>query len=798
MTQPSPLNRLLERWRGSPVEYELSQYQNELGAIEARAARLAAASDHRLQRLAAALGQRVRTGTPAAAVRPTAFALVREAAQRVLGLRPFGVQLLAGLALHQGKIAQLNTGEGKTLAAVAPAFLNALTGGVHILTFNDYLARRDAEWMGPLYRFLGLEVDFVQEDMDPQRRRQAYAADITYLTAKEAGFDFLRGGLARHPDDRVQRPFHAALVDEADSTLIDEARVPLVIAGQLEIERADPGRMAQLVGRLDPEIHFAVDEYSRNIQLTDSGVDWVEAQLECGPLHEPANLALLTGVNLALHAGFLLQRDIDYIVRHDRIEVVDEFTGRVVENRHWPHGLQAAVEAKEELPIQAQGSVLGSITLQHFMGLYPKLAGMTGTAVPAAEELAHFYGLKAVVIPPNKPCIRRDHPDRIFSHQAAKTQALVDEIEAVHVQGRPLLVGTASVDESERLAAALQEKDIACQVLNARTDDREAAIIAGAGALGAVTISTNMAGRGTDIRLGGANGEDEDQVRALGGLYVMGTNRHESRRIDDQLRGRAGRQGDPGAARFFVSLDDPLFQRYRLRELIPAFLWPAPQEKTLDHPVINAETARAQRIVEGQNFDIRRTLYQYTTLIEQQRQLVAQRRDELLQGTAAGDLLAAELGDNWKQLNAALATDDLQGAARQVALTLLDRAWADQLALAEQLREGIHLQAVGGRRPVEVFQEQLAQAFAELLGRVDQELVAVFAQLDPEQGLQGLDPEMLQGPSSTWTYLVDDNPFADGLGLLSADPGRAAATAIGAGPLLLVWAVWRWLGRNRR
>ena len=491
-------------------------------------------------------------------------------------MRPFDVQVMAAIALHQGKLAQLATGEGKTLVAVMPAALHALAGrGVHVLTANDYLARRDAAWMGAAYRFLGLTAASVTAPLDRADRQAAYAADITYVTAKEAGFDFLRDHTVTDPSHVVQRPFHYAIVDEADFILIDEARVPLVIAGETAAPPVPYQRIAAAVRALTPGTDFRIDEHERNVTLTDAGFRHAQALLGCGPLHDPAQQLTLAAIHVALHAEALLVRDRDYIVRAGRIEIVDEFTGRVADNRRWPHGIQPAVEAKEGVEVRPEGAVLGSIPIQHFVRLWPRLAGMTATAVPAAGEFREFYGLTTVVFPPHRPCRRVDEPDVVFTHRDAKVRALAAEIARVQASGRPVLVGTASVAESEALVRALRARRVKCHVLNARHDAREAAIIARAGMPGAVTISTNMAGRGTDIVLGGGDPALRERVAALGGLYVIGTNRHESRRVDDQLRGRAGRQGDPGSSRFFISLEDDLISRYGVMGLIPRARRPA-------------------------------------------------------------------------------------------------------------------------------------------------------------------------------------------------------------------------------
>lgn len=585
------------------------------------------------ERIPASGYSRADSGISSTALEIEIFAIVREASRRTLHLDPFDVQMIAGLAMARGCIAELPTGEGKTLAAVFPACLWALSGrGIHVLTFNDYLARRDAAWMGPVYRTLGLSVGCIQEGMSQLGKRAAYACDVTYATAKEVGFDFLRDQIAYERDSLVHRRFNCALVDEADSILIDEARIPLVISGAEDRASWDTSLLASLVKALAPGRDFETDDEHRNVFLTDAGSERVESILGCGSLYLGNNQSLLEAVYCALHAQALLRRDVDYIVRGGRIEIVDEFTGRVVDKRHWPDGLQAAVEAREGLSRKTEGRILGSITLQHFFRLYPALGGMTATARSAADEFHEFYGLKVVVVPPHTASIRVDRSDVVFTHREAKRRAIVREIRDVHALGRPILVGTASVKESEELAADLRSAGIRCSVLNAKNDELEASIIAKAGMLGAVTISTNMAGRGVDIKLGGNNESHRDAVAALGGLYVIGTNRHESLRIDRQLRGRAGRQGDPGATRFFISLEDDLFERYGLTKMLVERHRLSPQDDALTSGLIQYEVAHAQRVIEGQNFDIRRSLYKFSSLVDLQRQIVQARREETLWG----------------------------------------------------------------------------------------------------------------------------------------------------------------------
>lgn len=703
--------------------------------------------------------QQALNGVPADELLVRSFALVREAAARTLKMRPFDVQMLAGIALHYGALVEMQTGEGKTLAATAPVYLNALYGkGVHVLTFNDYLARRDAAWMGPLYEFLGVSVGYVQEGMPRSMRKAAYGADITYLTAKESGFDYLRSFLATSPYELVQRPFNYAVIDEADSILIDEARIPLVIAGKTEkAHGVDPVRMAEVIAGLVPEDDYSPDEYERNVFLTEKGVETVEKTFGCKNLYDEKNLELLVDVGNALHARALLKRDVDYIVRNNRIELVDEFTGRVADSRQWPYGLQEAIEAKEGIYAGTKGQIISSVTLQNFIRHYPKIAGMTGTARSSSEEFLEFYGLSVAVIPTNKKCVRIDHPDIIFTHTDAKMDALVAEIEAVHKTGRPILAGTRSVRESELLAERLKSVGITCTVLNAKNDEQEAGIIANAGYPGAITVSTNMAGRGTDIRLGGEHEEEHDRVVALGGLYVIGTNKHESRRIDDQLRGRAGRQGDPGSTRFFISLEDDLMKQYRLKELIPEHLYPANSPYPLEVRVIRRETARAQRIVEGQNFQIRRTLQKYNVLMERQRQMIFGWRYEALFGKLRG-IFRSRLPERYEALTPIVGETGLLMAERQVTLHFIVACWTEYLDFLSYTRESIHLVHMAGKIPISEFNKTAITGYEKLLAAIEQEVVTVLTEAEITRDGINMDKEGLKAPSSTWTYLIDDNP----------------------------------------
>jgi preprotein translocase subunit SecA len=776
---------LLDRLRGRPIEHDLADHRKTLARIGALEAAAVALDDAGLRMRADALRSRVRKGGALEAETPEAVALAREAARRALGQRPFDEQVLAGLALAQGRIVEMATGEGKTLAAVAPVFLHALAGrGAHVLTFNDYLARRDASWMGPVYERLGLSVGFVQERMGRDERQRAYDADVTYVTAREAGFDHLRDGLAMEPRDRVQREYRFALLDEADSILIDEARIPLVIASQTDEALAGPERLAALVRGLSPGRDLDTDEHAHNIALTEAGIARAEAALGCGGLHSKENASLHAQLRHALHAEHLLRRDVDYIVRGGKVELVDESTGRVADKRHWPDGLHAAVEAKEGLRLTSEGRILAQVTLQHFLGLYPRLSGMTATAQSSAEEMEAFYGLRTVVIPTHRPMVRVDQPDVVFTHVEAKRAALVAEIARVNATGRPILVGTASVSESEELAAALAAAGVRCQVLNARNDEAEAAIVARAGAPGAVTISTNMAGRGTDIRLGGEDGARRAEVAAAGGLYVIGTNRHASLRIDQQLRGRAGRQGDPGSSRFFVSLEDPLVRRYGIERLVSARDRPAPQGPPVESRLLRTEIARVQRIVEDEGLRLRRALFGYSEIVEKQRRAILRWRLEVLERREKPRLLVERASGRYEAVLCAVGAPVLEEVERRLTLLAIDRCWSDHLGELREMREDSVLLAFAGRFPLAEFHHQAGESFQALLDRIEAEVVRDFERITVTPGGVDWEGEGLRGPSATWTYLVGENPF--GASGLMSPAGRIGSVAAAAGAPWLV------------
>jgi preprotein translocase subunit SecA len=770
------LSHALSTARGVTIQDDVTHYRRIVGQIRE--------IDHRgtpeaaLREAAGVLRERAMQGVPEADLLVPLFALVCEACRRHLGLAPFDEQLIAGIALSQGRLAQMQTGEGKTLAAVFPACLWALCGGgVHILTANDYLAARDARWMGPAYELMGLRAAAVRAGCRLEERRAAYAADVTYLTAREAGFDYLRDGMRYSRAEGVRQRLCCAIVDEADFILIDEARIPLVIAGSAEADGIDVRAVERLVSSLEPGTHFTLDREGRRVSLTLAGQERVEREMGMGGIHEARGAAVFARVHAALHARCLLARDVDYVIRDGAVELVDAFTGRIAERRRWPWGIQAAIEAQEGIAPRPEGRLYGSITVQHFMGLYGRLAAMTATAVASAPELQETYGFQTVIIPTVKQGRRTDHPDLVFRTRREKKAAVVEEIARAHASGRPVLAGTASVKESQELAEALAAAGVGCRVLNASNDGEEAALIAEAGRLGAVTISTNMAGRGTDIRLAGPAGErdrpeERRRLEEIGGLYVIGTNRHESRRVDDQLRGRAGRQGEPGSSRFFVSLEDPLFSRWGARELLPASAL-EPRDGPLEDPRVSREIERAQSIIEAQNHGIRRSLRKYSALVELDRRAVRGRRDEaLLEGMLPEKVEEALGGEQ--------ASTPLRSRAVQAYLDCLDSFWADHLLLVEEVREGIHLERFAGRDPGLEYLRRVGDAFLQGLGEVEQ-LVADAcrrAAADPD----ALDPRHLGAarPSSTWTYQVDDElPVRFSLrGLGSPDIGAAIAGGV--------------------
>lgn len=609
---------------------------------------------------------------------PEAFAAVREAAKRTIGQRHYDVQLIGGMVLHQGRIAEMKTGEGKTLVATLPLYLNALTGrGCHLVTVNDYLARRDPYWMGPIYHALGVTVASIYPQQDPDEhapsrlydpdydsgndrwrhfrpvsRREAYRADITYGTSSDFGFDYLRDNMVVDTSQRVQAALNYAIVDEVDNLLIDEARTPLIISGAAEEAGQSYQTFARLVPRLRPDQDYIVDEKERSVNLTDAGISHIENMLgrdgllKSPNLYDPANFALTRYLDNALKAYTLFKRDRDYVVKGGQVIIVDEFTGRLMFGRRYSEGLHQAIEAKEHVKVQRESMTFATITIQNYFRMYRKLSGMTGTALTEAEEFHKIYRLEVVVIPTHEPMIRVDHPDQIYRDETAKFKAVVREIEQMHAENRPVLIGTVSIEKSEQLSDLLKKKDISCQILNAKRHEKEAAIIARAGEPEAVTVATNMAGRGVDIVLGGSPDSSEDpnwqqrhqKVVGAGGLHIIGTERHEARRIDNQLRGRAGRQGDPGSSRFFVSLEDDIMRRFG-GERIKSFMnWAGMDEDTpIENKLINKTISDVQKRVEGYHFDLRKHLVEYDDVVNKQRELIYGERNKILEGADLRD-----------------------------------------------------------------------------------------------------------------------------------------------------------------
>jgi preprotein translocase subunit SecA len=734
---------------------DLAPLEKRLPAIEAREETLREWDDEAL------------TAAAAEATDYTEICAVgREAARRALDERPFDVQLLGAMALLSGKVAEMATGEGKTLTAAIAAYGHVRLGHgpVHVLTVNDYLAHRDAVWMEPVYTLLGLSVGWVTEASTHEERTEAYGADVTYVSVSEAGFDYLRDQLVTDVADRVQRELATAIVDEADSILIDEARVPMVLAGSVPGETDPVHEAAGLVRGLRAGKDYEVAEDGRSVAFTDAGLKQLEAKLGLD-LYADDQVEHLSAVNVALHAHALLRRDVDYIVRGGTVELIDEMRGRVAQRRRWPDGLQAAVEAKEGLTATAEGEVLDTITVQAYIALYRTVCGMTATAVHVGEQLREYFKLEVAVIPPNTPNIREDEPDRIYSAHDTRDEALVEEIKIAHDKGRPVLIGTLDVKASELLAKQLAAVGVPSVVLNAKNDDEEAAIIAEAGALRAVTVSTQMAGRGVDIRLGGSDEKDRDRVVELGGLYVIGSGRHDSRRVDDQLRGRAGRQGDPGGSVFFVSLEDDLITRHA-GDVLP----PSPRmdmDGVVHDEQVEYAVEHAQRVAEGVNHEIHRNTWRYSVVIEQQRVALAERRERLLTSEVAAIMLLERSAEKAKETD----EDVLSDAARSIALYHLDRLWAEHLAELSEVREGVHLRALGKLDPLDEFHRAAVPAFQKLFTEIERRTIETFEEVDLTDGWQPDRAEIVR-PSATWTYLVHDNPFGSELDRLIAAVGR--------------------------
>ena len=823
---------ILTKIFGSRNERLLKQYGQALQKITALEPAMAAKSDAELKAMTATLKERVANGEELDVVLPEAFAVVREAGKRALQMRHFDVQLLGGMALYYGKIAEMRTGEGKTLVATLPAYLNALTGnGVHIVTVNDYLAQRDADWMGRIYRFLGLTVGVNLSQMPHDAKQTAYAADITYGTNNEFGFDYLRDNMVFHGPERVQRGLSYAIVDEVDSILIDEARTPLIISGQADDNVEIYYRLNELAPKLVRQADekgpgdYWVDEKAHQVLLSEEGHEHAEGilanagMLPAGTsLYDAHNIALMHHLYAALRAHALYHRDQQYVVQEGEVIIVDEFTGRLMSGRRWSDGLHQAVEAKEGVPIQRENQTLASITFQNYFRMYDKLAGMTGTADTEAFEFQQIYHLETVVIPTNLPMIRKDANDLVFRTFQEKVDAIVDDIKDCYQRGQPVLVGTTSIENSELLSQFLTKEKLPHEVLNAKQHAREAEIVAQAGRPKAITIATNMAGRGTDIVLGGVIEplvltirEDEtraqtekdleiarmrrewqvlhDQVIAAGGLHIVGTERHESRRIDNQLRGRSGRQGDPGSSRFFLSLEDPLLRIFggeRLSGIMQRLKMP--EGEPIEHPIVNRSIAKAQNRVESRNFDIRKQLLEYDDVANDQRRVIYQQRNELLEtddisetirnmiagqiettarqfappesmeeqwdvpaleGALAGEYQLRTPVGEWLKAEPELSDEALRERAREFAqkqyegklalvgpelfhqfernlmLQTLDQQWREHLGSLDHLRQGIHLRGYAQKNPKQEYKRESFELFSDMLDRIKQDVVKI-------------------------------------------------------------------------
>ena len=845
---------LLKKLFGTSSEKELRAIKPIVDKIEALDGEYSKLTDEQLKAKTPEFKQRIANGESLDDILPEAFAACREAAWRVLGMKPYRVQLIGGIILHQGRIAEMKTGEGKTLVATLPAYLNALAGeGVHIVTVNDYLAKRDSEWMGKVYRFLGLTVGLVIHDIQPKDRKASYAADITYGTNNEFGFDYLRDNMAIYATEMVQRGHAFAIVDEVDSILIDEARTPLIISGQgdksTQLYTVVDAFVAKLKGQRvasvdtkeeeDPDLDadYVVDEKARTVTLTARGIAKAEQQFQVANLADPENTTLSHHINQAIRARGLMRRDIDYVVKDGEVIIVDEFTGRLMYGRRYSEGLHQAIEAKEHVEVARESKTLATITFQNYFRLYGKLSGMTGTAMTEEEEFGTIYSLDIVEIPTNKPVQRVDHPDVVYKTEAGKFRAIVNQIEECHKKGQPVLVGTISIEKSEELSAMLKKRGIRHNVLNAKFHEKEAEIVAQAGKLGAVTVATNMAGRGTDIMLGGnaeylakaelrkaglsdeliaestgyadtdneeilnarkmfaeaeAKYKDEikaeaDQVRAAGGLFILGTERHESRRIDNQLRGRAGRQGDPGESRFYLSLEDDIMRLFGSERVMGMMEKLGVDEDTpIDAKILSNAIENAQKQVESRNFQTRKTVLEYDDVMNTQRKVIYEQRRKVLDGenlkesvqtmlsTVISTEVQAHMGElkhmdaeNWRevcaqfrglflrpdefkftdeelqQYDAQALTDLLQERAsdiyarkeaelgeplmreleRVMMLRVVDEYWMDNIDAMQELRQGIGLRAYGQNDPVVAYKKEGYEMFESMIAAIQAETI---------------------------------------------------------------------------
>ena len=796
------LNRVLTKVFGTKHDREIKKITPIADKVNSFEPAIKKLSDAELQAKTPEFKERLSRGETLDDLLPEAFAVVRETAWRTLGMRPYDVQVLGGIVLHQGKIAEMKTGEGKTLVATMPVYLNALTGrGVHVVTVNDYLAKRDAEWMSKIYNFLGMDVGVIVHGLDEAERKAAYAADITYGTNNEFGFDYLRDNMKYSLEDMVQRDFYYAIVDEVDSILIDEARTPLIISGPSQQSTDLYYRVNTIIPKLKKETDYTVDEKARTVSLTEEGIAKCEKLLGVENLYDPSQAELLHHVQQALKAHVLFHRDDDYIVKDGQVVIVDEFTGRLMPGRRYSDGLHQALEAKEGVKIESENQTLASITFQNYFRMYEKLAGMTGTAETEEAEFQKIYGLSVVVIPTHKPMVRTDHPDVVFRTEKEKFEAAAKEIKELHHKGQPVLVGTTSVEKSERLSKILKKMGVPHEVLNAKHHEREAEIIAHAGERGRVTIATNMAGRGTDIVLG-------EGVAELGGLHILGTERHESRRIDNQLRGRSGRQGDPGSSRFYLSLEDDLLRIFgsdRIASIMDKF---GMQEgEPIEHSMLSKAIENAQRKVEGHNFEIRKHLLEYDDVMNKQREVIYSQRRQILGGENLRDTIysfmeevAASLVDtytdektppsewDWNGLSQRLAgqfginlelsedersqisreeleeliisglreaydrqverfgDEDMKQVERFILLQTLDNLWKDHLLNMDHLRDGIGLRGYGQKDPLQEYKREGYDMFMDMMDRFQEESLKILLRIRPlkEEEIERLEEKKRQ------------------------------------------------------
>ena len=804
------ITRALNKIFKTGNQKELDRIKPLIEAINNQEVNFKALKDEEFKEKTFLLKKNIQEGRKIDSIIPEAFALVRESAKRVLNERHYDVQLIGGIFLHEGKIAEMKTGEGKTLVSTLPAYLNALAGkGVHVVTVNDYLAKRDSGWMGKVFNFTGLSTGCITNELEDEERKKNYNCDITYATNNELGFDYLRDNMKYDLAEMVQRDHHYCIVDEVDSILIDESRTPLIISGRSE----DKSNFYILANRFINKLQktdYEIDEKNKNAILTDVGIDKIEKLaihegiLKNNNFYDPENLNLVHHVNQALKANFLFNKDVDYIVRENKVQIIDEFTGRVLGGRRFSDGLHQSIEAKENVEIQEENQTLASITYQNYFRLYKKLSGMTGTALTEAEEFFDIYKLNVVAIPTNRPMIRKDYNDQIFRTEKEKYLAITNKIIECHSTGQPVLVGTTSIEKSEKISKNLNEKKIKHSVLNAKQHEKEAKIVAEAGKIGAITIATNMAGRGTDIQLGGNKDfkdddnqknseqilEDKNKVKSLGGLFIIGTERHESRRIDNQLRGRSGRQGDPGSSIFYISLEDELMRIFGANSIDGMLKKLGLKEnESIDHPWINKAMERAQQRVEGRNFDIRKTLIKFDDVMNDQRQVIFSQRLKILKSTDIADTLKSFLDEviddllkvkkiyqttndkniflsSIKNISGNVISDDelinlanndddqfkekiqnlfnskhkerisLVGVnenndiEKRIFLQIIDFSWRSHLQYLEQLRQVIGLRSYGQKDPLSEFKKEAFSLFEGLLEKIKVDVIKFMLNLN--------------------------------------------------------------------